>query len=250
MRFLNNAIVIAVLILLISLGVLLSVRPPIPSSLLLFYLPVIVVGLGVYVTSTTERMASFWNPIQTLLVSPGLKAVRLAVLLMVPLLAGGLGVWGLLPSESVPATLRVIHPAPPSAIQFEGVRIDLREAENPFRKLKVQDAGAFAEKVAEGRRVYYQNCFHCHGDHLDGNGPFAKAFNPRPANFQDLGTIAQLQESYLFWRIAKGGPGLPAESAPGRSAMPRWEGMLTSEEIWAVILFLYEKTGHPPRTWE
>ena len=104
--------------------------------------------------------------------------------------------------------------------------------------------------MEEGQRVYYQNCYHCHGDHLAGDGPFAKAFNPRPANFQDVGTIAQLQESYLFWRITKGGPGLPNESGPGLSAMPRWEGRLNENEIWSVILFLYEATGHPPRTWE
>jgi hypothetical protein len=25
---------------------------------------------------------------------------------------------------------------------------------------------------------------------------------------------------------------------------------MTEEEIWAVVLFLYEQTGHRPRTWE
>jgi mono/diheme cytochrome c family protein len=32
--------------------------------------------------------------------------------------------------------------------------------------------------------------------------------------------------------------------------MPAWEDYLTEEEIWAVILFLYEQTGRHPRTWE
>ena len=195
-------------------------------------------------------MESFWRPIRVLLVSDALWLARWGVLLAIPLAVGGLTAWGLLPSNEVPATLRVIHPAPPGSIQFEGKPINLREAENPFRESKGKDPEAFAEHVEEGRRVYYQNCFQCHGDHLAGSGPFATAFNPRPANFQDVGTIAQLQESYLFWRIAKGGPGLPAESTPGRSAMPRWEGILSEAEIWSVILFLYEKTGHPPRTWE
>ena len=54
----------------------------------------------------------------------------------------------------------------------------------------------------------------------------------------------------MFWRIAKGGPGLPKEGAPWNSAMPVWEDMLTAEEIWAVIIFLYEQTGFSPRTWE
>jgi hypothetical protein len=71
-----------------------------------------------------------------------------------------------------------------------------------------------------------------------------------PANFQDQGTIAQLSESFVFWRIAKGGVGLPAEGTPWNSAMPAWEDMLTAEEIWAVTLFLYEQTGWEPRVME
>src|SRR6266516_2211448 len=71
-----------------------------------------------------------------------------------------------------------------------------------------------------------------------------------PPNFQDNGTIAQLTESFVFWRVAKGGPGLPREGAPWNSAMPRWEDFLTEREIWSVILFLYDQTGWKPRTWE
>ncbi|PYO79985.1 MAG: hypothetical protein DMD67_01550 [Gemmatimonadetes bacterium] len=104
--------------------------------------------------------------------------------------------------------------------------------------------------LAEGKRVYYQNCLPCHGDHLDGQGHFAHGFNPIPANFQDNGTIAQLTESFVFWRVAKGGPGLPREGTPWNSAMPKWEDFLTEREIWSVILFLYDQTGWTPRTWE
>jgi len=64
-----------------------------------------------------------------------------------------------------------------------------------------------------------------------------------------VGTIAQLQESFLFWRIATGGPGLPAEAAPWISSMPVWENFLTEEEIWEVILFMYDYTGRQPRSW-
>jgi hypothetical protein len=56
-----------------------------------------------------------------------------------------------------------------------------------------------------------------------------------------------LQEGYLFWRIAKGGPGLPDESAPWASAMPAWETFLTEDEVWDVIIFLYDYTGQRPR---
>ena len=76
---------------------------------------------------------------------------------------------------------------------------------------------------------------------------FAHGLNPIPTNFTDPGTIAQLQETFLFWRIAKGGPGLPAEGGPWDSAMPAWEKFLNEDEIWEVILFLYDHTGQRPR---
>ena len=79
---------------------------------------------------------------------------------------------------------------------------------------------------------------------------YAHALDPLPANFADAGTISQLQETYLFWRIAKGAPGLPEESGPWSSAMPAWEQFLTEEEIWDVILFLYDYTGQRPRARE
>ena len=32
--------------------------------------------------------------------------------------------------------------------------------------------------------------------------------------------------------------------------MPAWEDFLTEDEIWSVIIFLYEQTGNEPRTFE
>jgi len=63
----------------------------------------------------------------------------------------------------------------------------------------------------------------------------AFAFNPIPANFTDPGTIAQLQETFIFWRVSKGGIGLPNEGFPWASVMPPWEQHLTTDEIWKVI---------------
>jgi len=121
-----------------------------------------------------------------------------------------------------PSGIRVIHPAPPAQIDFKGRPVQILGLENPLRK----DKEKLPQYVPEGKQIYFQNCFVCHGDNLDGNGHFAPAFRPQPANFQDVGTIAMLQESFVFWRVAKGGPGLPPESAPWDSAMPAWETML------------------------
>ena len=113
-----------------------------------------------------------------------------------------------------------------------------------------RDQTSFKKHVAAGGETYIKNCVYCHGDNLDGHGQFAPALSPPPADFQDPGTIAMLQEAYLFWRIAKGGPGLPRESTPWNSAMPAWEDRLSEEQIWQVIMYLYDATGQQPRRWE
>ena len=217
----------------------------VPNSVVIEYMAMVLVGVLIYVSDSEDRWQRFRQPLHAVLVEPGLRPVRTGLLVAVPALVGFL-TWGQFRATvSAPPNLRSIHPAPPSEITFRGKRITLAGLENPLRK-----EGDFAAHVATGKAVYYRNCMPCHGDYLDGLGHFAHGFNPIPLNFQDVGTIAQLTESFVFWRVAKGGPGLPREATPWNSAMPAWEDFLTEEEIWAVVLFLYEQTGHRPRTWE
>jgi mono/diheme cytochrome c family protein len=171
--------------------------------------------------------------------------LRLTLLVLVPALLGVAAFHQARPKVAVPVQLRSIHPAPPGQITFRGKTLSLAGLENPLRT-----RGAMPDHLREGQRVYYQNCVACHGDRLDGQGHYAHGFSPAPANFADNGTIAQLTESYVFWRIAKGGPGLPREGTPWSSAMPVWENYLTEDEIWSVILYLYNQTGWQPRRWE
>jgi mono/diheme cytochrome c family protein len=132
-------------------------------------------------------------------------------------------------------------------MSFKGKKINLLTVDNPYRTLEQSDPEQFAVHVAQGRRVYFEGCVFCHGDRLDGDGIFAHGFDPKPASFSDPTTIAMLQEGYLFWRIATGGPGLPEESGPANSAMPAWDQYLSEQEIWEVILFLYDYTQQRPR---
>ena len=223
---------------------------PIPSSLLTMYMFFVVAGLFMVFTFTDESARELVAPIKALVEDPARKTVRNAIFIVVPLLAGAYTFNAMLPGFDAPVELRSIHPAPPSTIKIFGKRYDLSTLENPYRKFQKEDPEQYRSLVAEGAEVYIRNCHYCHGDKLDGNGPYAQGLNPIPLNFQDIGTIAQLQESFLFWRIATGGPGLPQEAAPWISSMPVWENILSEEEIWKVILFLYDYTGHQPRTWE
>jgi mono/diheme cytochrome c family protein len=218
---------------------------PVPQSVQLEYMFIVVVGVLLHVSSDETRWRRFREPLHATLVDRDKRWVRAALLVALPLLLGFTMYKQTRPTVDAPIQLRSIHPAPPSQITFKGKMIVLAGLENPLRA-----RGDMAEHLRTGKRVYYQNCVACHGDRLDGQGHFAHGFSPAPASFADNGTIAQLTESYVFWRIAKGGPGLPREGTPWNSAMPVWENYLSEDEIWAVVLYIYDQTGWKPRRWE
>jgi len=220
---------------------------PIPASVVTLYMGIVLLSIFAYVTSSRERIESFMGPIVRLVTEPGKRLLLVAVLLLIPgLVAFNVYVKLNVPLEA-PQFGRTIHPAPPAVITVHEQEIDLITADNPFRKLEHDDPEAFAEHVENGRRVYFENCFYCHGDSMGGDGMFAHALNPIPSNFNDPGVLPMLQESFLFWRIAKGAPGLPAEGGPWDSAMPAWENFLIEDEIWDVVLFLYDFNNYRPR---
>jgi hypothetical protein len=213
------------------------ITAPLPMSLIWLYLFLTVVGIVVYGTLSGKSTEALLGPIFRFLGGEGLngvaKSARLAVLVLVPLLVGWETYRDLAPGTQPPAENRTIHPAPPG--EFVGLG-------NPVPNTP--------ENVMMGKGLYSAFCSPCHGPKFNGNGPASDGFNPPPANFVDSGTIAQLQESYLFWRIKKGGVGLNVEGHPWKSAMPRWEVELPDEAIWKIIMAEYAGSGHKPRTWE
>lgn len=247
MRVLRSRFFQAVTVLVIAFVVLRwGIRPPAPWSVVKLYMVIIVMAVMVFVSSDRDSWRGFVRPLRLTLTSPDLRVLRLALVIILPLLLGYYAYTQAAAKPQAPPELRAVHPAPPGSIQFRGKEINISGAENPLRK----DAAGFRKHVAAGGIIYIQNCVYCHGDNLDGKGHFAAGFNPPPANFEDPGTIAMLQEAFLFWRIAKGGPGLPKESTPWSSVMPAWEDKLTEEQIWQVIMYLYDATGQQPRRWE
>ena len=222
----------------------------IPASLLGMYMFFIIAGVLAVFTFTEKGAQELVAPLKALLEDPDKRKLRNIVFVAAPLLVAAYAYFQSVPGFEAPVELRAIHPAPPSTLKMFGKRYDLTTLENPFRHFETHDPEKFGRFVAEGAVVYVRNCQYCHGDKLDGKGPYAQGLNPLPINFQDIGTIAQLQESFLFWRIATGGPGLPDEAAPWNSSMPVWQNFLSEEEIWKVILYLYDYTGQTPRTWE
>jgi mono/diheme cytochrome c family protein len=227
-----------------------GVEPPMPASIVGMFMGIVTVGLIAYASSDADRLRNATTPIVRFIVDQRYKIPLVVVVLALPMLVGLKVYNDSKKSISAPVFGRTIHPAPPSTTNFKGKQVDLIAGHNPYRELEAGDPDAFAQHLANGRRVYYENCVFCHGDDMHGDGIFAHALDPIPANFAEPTTIAMLQETYLFWRIAKGAPGLPEEATPWASAMPAWENFLTEEEIWDVILFLYDHTGSRPRARE
>jgi len=232
----KGAILLVAVFLVLKFGLPL-ITAPLPMSLIWLYLFLTTVGVVVYGTLSGETTQELLGPIFRFLGGDGLngaaKFARLAVLVLVPLLVGWQTYSELVPSSQPPAENRTIHPAPPG--EFVGLA-------NPVPNTP--------ENVMMGKGLYAAFCSPCHGPKFNGNGPASDGFNPPPANFVDSGTIAQLQESYLFWRIKKGGVGLNVEGHPWKSAMPRWEVELPDDWIWKIIMAEYAGSGHKPRTFE
>jgi mono/diheme cytochrome c family protein len=257
------------------------VYPPIPFSVRAMYGTVSLIAVFMWMSSNEEDWKKFKQPIINVLdAQTGFhKALRTMYLVLLPLIIGGFSYTAMKPTSEEPIELRTVHPAPPASTKVHGKTYTLQTSQNPYRVnpegkydqeysngLIVEqgmgrlmkpnanpwdpNAQGYLKYVREGGEIFFQNCHFCHGDNLNGRGLHAFAFNPIPANFTDPGTIAQLQETFIFWRVSKGGIGLPNEGFPWASVMPPWEQHLTTDEIWKVILFEYWHTGYYPRTWD
>jgi len=232
--------------------------PFMPRSLMMPFMIITILGVILFYSSDDSSWTEFKAPLVATLRDDNKLVQRWGLLILIPLLLGYATYDGIKPSLETPLELRQIHPAPPAVLQVYNKTYDLATLENPVRtKVTVQlnidpdmAWGTYREAVRAGSEVYFRDCFHCHGDLLGGKGHFAGGLDPLPTNFQDVGTIAQLQESFLFWRITTGGPGLPKDGMPWNSAMPVWHEMLSEEEVWNVITFLYDSVGQVPRIWD
>jgi hypothetical protein len=219
---------------------------PIPASVIQIYMGIVSIAILAYLSSSQQRREEVSGPLVRLMTEKRYTPLVAALAIAIPALAAAnVYVQMNVPLEP-PFFPRTIHPASPNQITVGENRIDIDAGDNPFRPLETSNPEEFRKHVENGRRVYYENCVFCHGDNLAGNGMFAHALNPIPTNFADGQTLPNLSETFLFWRIAKGGPGLPDEGGPWDTAMPAWEKFLAEGEMWEVILFLYDFTGERP----
>ena len=220
---------------------------PIPSSVVSLYMGIITIAILAYVSSSEERREEVSRPLIRFMTEKRYTLLLAATVIAIPALATANVYVRMNAALEPPFFPRTVHPASPSEITVHDKKIDLDAGENPLLRLETSNPAQYRVHVENGRKTYYRNCVFCHGDTLAGNGMFVHGLDPLPTNFADQGAIAMLRDTFLFWRISKGGPGLPEEGGPWESAMPAWEKHLKEEEIWETILFLYDFTGQKPR---
>jgi hypothetical protein len=222
---------------------------PIPSSVVSLYMAIVSLATLAYMSSSQERRDEVSRPLVRLMTEKRYTALLVATIIAIPALAAANVYVQMSVPLQPPLFSRTVHPASPSEITVHDKKIDL-DGQNPFRHLETSSPEEFRKHVEHGREVYYRNCVFCHGDNLSANGMFVHGLDPIPPNFNDAGSIAMLRETFLFWRISKGGPGLPEEGGPWDTAMPAWEKFLKEDDIWDAVLFLYDFTGRRPRAKE
>jgi mono/diheme cytochrome c family protein len=223
---------------------------PIPSSVVSLYMGIVSIAILAYVSSSQERREEVSRPLVRFMTEKRYAVLLAVTVIALPALAAANVYMQMNVPLQPPYFPRTVHPASPSEITVHDKKIDLDRGDNPFRQLERSNPEEFKRHVENGRQVYYRNCVFCHGDNLSGNGMFVHGLDPIPTNLADGDTIANLRETFLFWRIAKGGPGLPEEGGPWDTAMPTWEKFLKEEEMWDVVLFIYDFTNERPRARE
>lgn len=88
--------------------------------------------------------------------------------------------------------------------------------------------------LANGQKLFAQNCAACHGETGGGNGVFqanVQALTGKsPAKFTDPGSMLGASPALLQGKLLRGGMG---------TGMPSWGPILTDQQAWDIISYLY-----------
>lgn len=87
-----------------------------------------------------------------------------------------------------------------------------------------------------GEQIYRQHCVLCHGENGDGRTTLGQSLFPHPRDFTRSQEMASRSDKDLARAIARGSPG---------TAMAPWRGVLNSEDIRRVILFIRQSFQRP-----
>ncbi len=126
--------------------------------------------------------------------------------------------------QAIPGPPRHGHAATASPSAKPDREIVAADMSLPFSDGLVGDLGA-------GREFYMNNCFTCHGEQGDGNGPRAGFIRPKPRNFVHPDSRRVLNRPALFHAISFGKQG---------TVMAAWNKVLDAQQIANVAEFVFQ----------
>lgn len=83
----------------------------------------------------------------------------------------------------------------------------------------------------QGKSFYQDNCYVCHGELGDGNGPRAYFIFPKPRNFTHSSALFKFSREHLFYAISDGVLG---------TEMPAWKHVLERQQIANVSEYVFQ----------
>lgn len=113
---------------------------------------------------------------------------------------------------------------------FSFTKTDIQEvwkAPAEAKKLKnpVSESG-LKKSAKKGGKIFNSYCVLCHGDQGKGDGPGAKALDPKPANLTSKRVQDQV-DGEIFWKITN-----------GRGAMAQWKNIISEEDRWNIVNYI------------
>lgn len=98
-----------------------------------------------------------------------------------------------------------------------------------------------APSAARGHALFEDHCAPCHGAGANGQGAAAARLDPRPANFADAAFMRGETPFDFFYVITLG---------RAAAAMPPWGDVLSLQDRWDLVSFLWTVAGSPRRAVE
>jgi high-affinity iron transporter len=95
--------------------------------------------------------------------------------------------------------------------------------------------------LADGRRLYEQNCASCHGGRGLGDGPAAAAITPMPPAIGTSAVMWSVAPAMVYRKVTVGVTG---------TAMPAFGAALTAEQRWNIVMYLLTLRSSPAQVAE
>ena len=117
--------------------------------------------------------------------------------------------------------------------------------------LGLQNESAATQTIAQGQAIYAEYCAGCHGANLEGEPdwqePLATGRMPAPPH-DETGHTWHHPDSVLFEIVKKGTAAVVGGGY--ESDMPAFEGILTDEEVEAVLTFIKSRWPERERAYQ